>query len=203
VNKNENPAYHRIRTWPNALTSIRLLMACLAAVLFYMHGPTLTPIVICMVAATLDLVDGWVARRFSQVTRLGEHLDPLADKILTSIIFLALAFFIKNNWILMMVFLLLLREWGITWVREYYSKRLDCTLPASRLGKWKMVAQSLFGNLFLFLLYLQDVQGVPRDDNFLTTFFAALGMILVLSYASAIRYLIRLHAHATAPDNQS
>ncbi len=170
-------------------------MALVAAVLFLLTGPTLLPIVLCVSAGLLDLLDGWFARRMGQVSRLGEHLDPLADKVLNTVIYLALALFLGNTWVLIMVILLLLREWGMTWVRGHFQQRHDITLPAGKLGKWKMLFQSLFGNGFLLWLSLRPDRR-PPDAAFLPTLLLALGLILLLSYLSAFRYISSLQAAA-------
>ena len=174
----------------------RIAMAVFAAILFMSAGwPRMFPIMICVAASLLDLVDGWLARRMGQISRLGEHLDPLADKILSTVIFLALAYFLQRNSVLVLVLLLLLREWGITGIRERYQKRYAVTLPAGKLGKWKMLSQGLFGNIFLFWLSFTH-QGVALPTNYLPTLIGALGLILFLSYISAIRYLLALRRAA-------
>ncbi len=191
MNARKNISYDRVRTLPNALSAARMVMAVLAAVIFIMRGPSITPVVLCTVAALLDLVDGWIARRWGQITRLGEHLDPLADKVLISVIFLALIAFSECRLLWVIVPLLLIREWGITWLREAYKRATGESIPADRLGKWKMIAQSLFGNFFLLWLAL-----LPEDSEpsllYRTLLVLALFLILVLSYTSGIRYFLKL-----------
>ena len=189
----KNIHYDRIRTVPNALSLARVLIALLAALLFYRNGPTLLPVILCVGAALLDLLDGWLARRTGQITRLGEHLDPLADKVLITVIFLALAWFVRNQLVTGLVVLLLLREWGVTWLREYFHRRTGQSLPADQLGKWKMLAQALFGNAFLFWLSLLP-RPLDPGDFLLGALSGALGLILFLSYFSAIRYLLLLRS---------
>jgi CDP-diacylglycerol--glycerol-3-phosphate 3-phosphatidyltransferase len=191
VKHRKNPSYGRIRTWPNAVSALRLALALAAAVLFLAFGLILAPILLSVVASLLDFLDGWLARRMRQITRLGEHLDPLADKVLVTVVFGALAWFLRELWVSVAVSLLLLREWGITWLREFVQRRQQLTLPAGRMGKWKMLSQSLFGNLFLFWMS-RAPDARPGEGTFLPTLGLALGLILVLSYASAIRYLGRL-----------
>jgi len=189
VKPRRNIPYDRVRTVPNALSAARVLLALAAAVLFLLWGPHLLPVFMCVAASLLDLLDGWLARRMGQVTRLGEHLDPLADKILMTVIFLALAWFLRSRLVTAMVALLLLREWGITWLREHFQRRTGQSLPADQLGKWKMLAQALFGNVFLFWLsFMTD----PRvhGDFYLGALSGALALILFLSFFSAIRYLL-------------
>ncbi|MBM4118297.1 hypothetical protein FJ251_11265 [bacterium] len=183
----------RIRTWPNALSAVRLAMALTAALLFLAFGLVLAPVLLCVTASLLDVLDGWLARRLQQISRLGEHLDPLADKVLITVVFSALAFFLGEPWVWVLVALLLLREWGITWLREALKRRRDLTLPAGRIGKWKMLTQSLFGNFFL-LWMSRAPDARPGEAGFALSLGAALGLILVLSYTSAVRYLLRLQS---------
>lgn len=177
-----------------------MVLALVAAVLFLLNGPRLLPVLICVFASLLDILDGWLARRRGEVTRLGEHLDPLADKILVTVIFLALVWFLRDGWIALLVALLLLREWGITWLRQLVQQRHGFTLPADRLGKWKMLSESLSGNVFLFWLSRLPAELAP-GQAFTTILVAALAVTLLLSYAGAARMLIRAsrRAGSTAP----
>jgi cardiolipin synthase len=78
-----------IRTVPNAVTLVRLLLMPVCAYLLasgqYGWGLVLTAVV-----GSTDWVDGWLARRFGQVSRLGQLLDPLADRLLIASVAIAL-----------------------------------------------------------------------------------------------------------------
>jgi len=78
-----------IRTAPNAVTLARLLLMPLCAYLLasgrYGWGLVLTAVV-----GSTDWVDGWLARRYGQVSRLGQLLDPLADRLLIASVAIAL-----------------------------------------------------------------------------------------------------------------
>ena len=69
---------------PNFLTVIRILLIPVFVVLFSDPTPdrSLAAAVVFVVAAVTDLLDGYLARRHSQITRLGRLLDPIADKLL-------------------------------------------------------------------------------------------------------------------------
>jgi CDP-diacylglycerol--glycerol-3-phosphate 3-phosphatidyltransferase len=185
MSKSSHRQYDRILTIPNLLSGIRVLMALLAALLFFFRGPTLFPALLCTVAALLDTLDGYIARRANQISRLGEHLDPLADKILISVIFLALAHFSGSLLAWVFVLLLLVREWGITWLRERYQRKTGLSLPADRLGKWKMLLQSILGNGLLILLGLG---ASAKSPTFTLLLLLSLILILVLASISAFRY---------------
>jgi cardiolipin synthase (CMP-forming) len=74
----------RILTVPNMITMVRLLCIPLFLwLLFGLHRQTAAAVLLGVLGAT-DWVDGWVARRYGQVTTLGKVLDPAADRLLVA-----------------------------------------------------------------------------------------------------------------------
>jgi cardiolipin synthase len=98
---------------------------------------------IFVAAALTDLVDGWYARRFGQLSTLGRMLDPIADKLLVGISLLMLAAdgTIKG-WSLWAAIIILCREILVSGLREYLAE-LRVSVPVSQLGKWKTFMQLL------------------------------------------------------------
>ena len=89
-------------------------------------------------ASITDLLDGYLARKWSQVTTLGKLLDPLADKLLISGALISLVEMgYAPAW---MTFIILGREIAITGLRGIASEE-GITIAAERLGKWKLGAQ--------------------------------------------------------------
>ena len=78
-----------IRTAPNAVTLARLLLMPVCAYLLA-SGRYGWGLVVTGVVGATDWVDGWVARRFGQVSRVGQLLDPLADRLLIASVAIAL-----------------------------------------------------------------------------------------------------------------
>jgi cardiolipin synthase (CMP-forming) len=74
-------AYRRVRTVPNLISFIRLLGVPLFLYLFLVVEQDVAALVVLAVGGTTDWVDGWLARRLGQVSRLGELLDPIADRL--------------------------------------------------------------------------------------------------------------------------
>ncbi|MEU6020263.1 CDP-alcohol phosphatidyltransferase family protein [Micromonospora sp. NPDC048871] len=72
---------HRVLTVPNLISFARLLGVPLFLYLFLVARADVAAIVVLAVGGTSDWVDGWIARRLRQVSRLGELLDPLADRL--------------------------------------------------------------------------------------------------------------------------
>ncbi|MBT2498402.1 CDP-alcohol phosphatidyltransferase family protein [Agromyces sp. ISL-38] len=122
----------RIWTIPNALSMLRLALVPVFLV-FIVRGDDIVALVVLVVASFTDLLDGYLARRLGQVTRLGQLLDPAADRLY---IFAALIGLAARDlvpwWIVVLivardVFLLVL---GVVLANHGYGP-----LPVHQLGK--------------------------------------------------------------------
>ncbi|SCL72455.1 CDP-alcohol phosphatidyltransferase family protein [Micromonospora peucetia] len=76
-----SPVGDRILTLPNAISFVRLLGVPLFLYLLLVARADVAALVVLAIGGTTDWVDGWIARRMHQVSRLGELLDPLADRL--------------------------------------------------------------------------------------------------------------------------
>jgi CDP-diacylglycerol--glycerol-3-phosphate 3-phosphatidyltransferase len=132
---------------PNSLTLVRIFLVPLLVVVLLTEfegrqvfgvAKELVGAAIFGLASITDWLDGYVARRRRQVTWLGQMMDPIADKLLTSAAFISLVQLdLAPAW---MVALIIGREFGITGLRSIAYAR-GVTIPASRLGKIKMASQ--------------------------------------------------------------
>ncbi|HET6473864.1 MAG TPA: CDP-alcohol phosphatidyltransferase family protein [Pseudomonadales bacterium] len=78
-----------LRQIPNVITVVRVLLV-IPTTWYLIEAEYLHALVLMTVAGASDAVDGWLARRFDWVTRFGAALDPMADKILVGVLFIAL-----------------------------------------------------------------------------------------------------------------
>ena len=174
---------------PNALTATRIFLVPLLVVVLLTKfegrmilgvRKELAGAAIFGLASLTDWLDGYFARRRQQVTSLGQVMDPLADKLLTSAAFLALVQMgLAPAW---MVAIIIGRELAVTALRNRsYSRGVP--MPASWLGKIKMIAQVVA----ILALILGDVY-LP---GFLVLGRAALWLVVVLALASAGDYFRR------------
>src|SRR5499426_4649586 len=132
---------------PNALTLVRIVLVPLLVVVLLTEfegrrifgvPKELVGAAIFGLASITDWLDGYIARRRRQVTWLGQMLDPIADKLLTSAAFISLVQLgLAPAW---MVALIIGREFAITGLRSYAHTR-GIAMPSSRLGKIKMASQ--------------------------------------------------------------
>jgi CDP-diacylglycerol--glycerol-3-phosphate 3-phosphatidyltransferase len=130
------------RAWnlPNALTVLRIFLVPLLVVVLLtrFEGHVYFGAAIFGLAVVTDYLDGFLARRRNEVTRLGILLDPLADKLLTAAAFLSLVEMgLVPAWVVMIV---LARELAVTGLRNVAVGR-GIDIRASGLGKAKMVVQ--------------------------------------------------------------
>jgi CDP-diacylglycerol--glycerol-3-phosphate 3-phosphatidyltransferase len=141
-------------TVPNIMTLLRIIMAVMAAFLIRVPGRAGLAAWMLIFASILDYFDGWYARKFHQKTRLGAHLDPFADKVLVTVVFLIIATTIKTTWFYFFVGVILLREILVTVYRIVVRRNAGVFVPASWLGKIKTTVQCLVGDGMLFYLFI-------------------------------------------------
>ena len=188
---------HRMNL-PNTLTLVRIfLVPLLVVVLLTQAGREIFGVpkellgaAIFGIASITDWLDGYLARRRRQVTWLGQVLDPIADKLLTSAAFISLVQLgLAPAW---MVALIIGREFAITGLRSLaYTKGI--TIPSSRLGKIKMASQVTA--ILLLILGWRPLPWLAPIG------YAALWVVMLTAVISAIdyyrRFLALLNARVT------
>lgn len=132
---------------PNALTLTRIFLVPLLVVVLLtkFEGRQIFGVpkgvigaAIFALASLTDWLDGYLARRRSQVTVLGQMIDPIADKLLTSAAFISLVQMdLAPAWMVAMV---IGREFAVTGLRSFAYAR-EVVIPSSGLGKLKMASQ--------------------------------------------------------------
>ncbi len=184
---------------PNALTLGRMFLVPLLVVVLLTEfegrqilgvSKELVGAVIFAVASITDWLDGYLARRRRQVTWLGQMLDPIADKLLTCFAFISLVQLgLAQAW---MVALIIGREFAITALRSLaYTKGI--TIPASPLGKIKMVSQVTA--ILLLILGGGPLPWLASAGD------VALWVVMLTAVVSAVdyyrRFQVMLSAHVT------
>lgn len=131
---------NRVWTVPNAISAARLALAIVLFVLIERERQA-AAFGLFLVAASTDWVDGWWARRFGQVSRLGRIFDPLVDKVIVCGCFILLAARAGASAILpWMAVVVVVRELVVTAVRAE-MERAGQDFSAAFSGKLKMVLQ--------------------------------------------------------------
>ncbi|MAJ85568.1 MAG: CDP-diacylglycerol--glycerol-3-phosphate 3-phosphatidyltransferase [Candidatus Pelagibacter sp.] len=130
---------------PNILTIGRIIIVPIFVLSFYLPGffGDLIPFFLFVIASFTDFLDGLLARLYKEESKLGELLDPIADKILVSaaLILLVMNGTIKNYEVIAAI-IILTREILISGLREFLAK-VSINMPVSSLAKLKTFIQML------------------------------------------------------------
>ena len=137
-------------TLPNLLTLSRILAVPILVFLLWRPAPldyAITFVLYCLVGIT-DYFDGYLARAQGQISRLGQFLDPIADKIMVAAVIVMLMASreadgdppIIQDWNVIAALIILLREIVVSGLREFLGP-LNVSVPVSALAKWKTTFQ--------------------------------------------------------------
>ena len=137
----------RMLNVPNVLTLSRLVLSIVVFVLVPL-GCYFSALVVFIVAASTDWVDGYFARRFQQVTQLGRMFDPFVDKIIVCGLFIFLAAEPPSGITAWMAVVVVGRELLVTALRSFIEQS-GGDFSAKMAGKLKMVFQCVAGGFGL------------------------------------------------------
>src|SRR5205085_12643690 len=134
---------------PNLLTLSRIFAVPILVFLLWRPAPldyAITFVLYCIVGIT-DYFDGYVARAQGRISRLGQFLDPIADKIMVGAVLIMLISSRKANPVpeiaglnIIPALVILLREIIVSGLREFLAE-LKVSIPVSALAKWKTTFQ--------------------------------------------------------------
>lgn len=158
---------------PNILTSFRLFLIPIFILVFFSSNPHAFTfsVMIFFVAGLTDMLDGYIARKYNLVTKLGIVLDPFADKLMLLTILTCLV--IKNyipSWILIIV---ATKDLFMIIIGSVLFKK-DIIIPANKLGKistfvfyFSIFMLSFDINVGKYFLYLAALVAVAAFVNYL------------------------------------
>ncbi|MDR2216269.1 MAG: CDP-diacylglycerol--glycerol-3-phosphate 3-phosphatidyltransferase [Nevskiaceae bacterium] len=176
-----------VRNLANTLTWARIVAIPLMVALFYLPHAWADRLAALLftAAAITDTLDGYVARRFGQESRLGAFLDPVADKLIVAVALVLLVSRDPRPLMVMMACVIIGREIAISALREWMAEIGQRTRVAvSVLGKYKTIAQMVG---LAMMLYRYPLLGLPiyRIGLWLTIAAAVLTLWSMLAYLRA------------------
>lgn len=133
---------------------------------------------LCIFAAITDILDGYLARRFNEVTEMGKIIDPLADKVVIAVIIVKL--FVSGEIPAYYFWIIILRDVIIFLGGIYVSKRIGRVLPSNMLGKITVASIGIF-----ILIVLAQIE----HNNII--YFSFFYLSILLTFASLTGYMIR------------
>lgn len=180
----------------NKLTLLRVILIPFFIVCFYIPNlvvntisvnnylipyANLLGLVIFLLAAITDFIDGYIARKYNMITDFGKFMDPLADKLLVTA---ALLILLENGLIAGWgVFIILAREFIVTGFRTIAASK-GVVIAAGWLGKIKTVVQFIMISTLLLLNYPFELFNWPVDQIFVA-------LAVVLTVASGVEYIYK------------
>src|SRR3989338_5889053 len=146
---------------PNTLTLLRIAIIPIFVVVFYLpfKWSNLLSCLLFSIAALTDLLDGYLARKLHQISRLGAFLDPVADKLMVAVVLVLLVQQQPKLYLALPAAVIIGREITISALREWMAE----------LGARSKVAVSIFGKVktviqmiaLIFLIYADPLFGLP------------------------------------------
>jgi CDP-diacylglycerol--glycerol-3-phosphate 3-phosphatidyltransferase len=184
-------------TVPNQLTILRIILTPIFLYFFLQNTVEykLIGTIIFMFAAATDWYDGYVARKFNVITRWGQFMDPLADKILISAALCVFAYLGYIYW--WMVIVIVVRDFFITFLR-LFALHLGKSIVTSYFAKWKTMVQMTA--VIVLIIYLNfpntdiyQLDSLPPAYTHWTSI--TFLVVTVLTFATGIQYLIENREH--------
>ena len=189
---------------PNILTIGRIIIVPFFVIAFYLPGfyGDIIALVLFIIASFTDFLDGMLARMMEQESKLGELLDPIADKIIVAA---ALILLVMNEAIesfeVIAAIIILTREILISGLREFLAKG-RIKLPVSNLAKLKTVLQMVSIGLLLSGETGNKIINF-QDYNAQTIGIILLWLSAFLTLYTGYEYVRKGIDHAISEDNKN
>jgi CDP-diacylglycerol--glycerol-3-phosphate 3-phosphatidyltransferase len=167
------------------LTLFRIAAIPAVVVLFYSQIPNARPIAAILfgIAAITDFLDGWVARKYGQASAFGAFLDPVADKLMVSIVLVMLVQGDPDWHVDIIAMIIIGREITVSALREWMATIGErANVKVSFAGKMKTVLQ-MFG--IAFMVFKERFLGIDIYE----IGFALLVVAAVMTIWSMVIYL--------------
>lgn len=171
----------RILTIPNLMSAARVLLVPFFAG-FYLTGHVAAAAGALVLSGLTDMLDGWVARRFDQVTELGKMLDPFADKLTQGVVALCIA--LRFPAIRPFLLLFILKELLMLCCAAVLLKKHKRPCAAKWYGK---VATVMF-YVSIAAIVIMDGIGLIQPDTFNLWAYILLGLTAVMMVYAAVKY---------------
>jgi cardiolipin synthase len=185
---------------PNFLTLARIALVPIFVAAFWLPLPAgrWIALAIFLVAAITDYADGFIARARNAESRLGQMLDPIADKLLVAA---ALMMLVYNDdirgWVLVPALIILFREIMVSGMREFLAS-IAVHVPVSSIAKFKTAIQVAALSLLISAPAVESVFGMLHRIGIIALWLAAL-----LTLYTGFVYVQANLAHMSGPERKA
>ena len=170
---------------PNGLTAFRIGCAPVLVILFYLpfSGARITCALLLVLVALTDWLDGYLARRWQQTSRIGAILDPMADKLMVCVGLVLLVGAHGSPWIALPTAVIILREILISALRELMAELGQRTrVTVVKAAKWKLTVQMI---AIIAMMYQESIANI----SMYTVGLGLLYLAMLLTLWTMITYL--------------
>lgn len=174
---------------PNKLTVLRIILTFVFMFFLFSGGivSKAAALFVFLLASSTDALDGFLAKKYNQVTDFGKLMDPIADKILVLAAFLS---FVEMELVpAWMVVIIILRELTITGLRILALTK-NKIIPSDDGGRHKTVSQILTITAILVFLILKEA-GMGDFRSYKNMIFVLMSITTILTLMSGVSYLVK------------
>ena len=170
---------------PNILTILRIFLAPVFLIFFLMDDPIMKIISLCVVflAELCDFFDGYIARKYRMVTKIGKIIDPLADSIFHFFVFIG--FYLLGYAQLWMLVVIFVRSIFIAYLRWLATKQ-DRYISAKKIGKLKTAIQALAIVIIMGMSIAKYWWAIPHLQLIALI---SMGLVTIITAVSIIPYI--------------
>ncbi len=189
---------HPVYTIPNFITFARILLIPVFVGIFYLpyHWSHIAGAAIFAIAGATDWIDGYLARRLNQTTKLGAFLDPVADKLMVVVAIVLLVEVHANPWLAVPSLVIVGREVAVSALREWMAEiGARATVAVSMIGKVKTTVQII--SITLLLAYRGGF-----DDPIVVVAFSLYYLAATLTLWSMLLYIRAAWPYLTSADDE-
>ena len=182
---------------PNKITLSRIFLIPFIIFCYlaeFMPFGKLIALVLFVIAACTDFVDGYIARKNNQITSLGKFLDPMADKLLTmAALFLVVADqTVIAPYGVIFASIIIAREFLVSGLRQIAATK-NVVMAADWFGKIKTIVQDIALPFYILLAFLNTLTGVSQTLLFSIEIiaFTLLAISVALTIFSGVNYFVK------------
>ncbi len=190
--------------FPTQLTVLRIILTPVFVILLFLDNFTLKLVsfAVFMFACFTDFYDGYFAKKYGYVTKLGKFLDPLADKILISTAFIA--FHVLGYINLWVVVVIIGRDVLITALRSYAIQNKK-DVATSYIARVKTFIQ-MGAIFFMYVFFLVEQHALSQHDKYAIIYFLnkiffvdiIMAIVAILTAYTGIKYLVDNRTHLSS-----
>ena len=167
---------------PNLLSIIRILLVPVFVYLYNFQNSYLLAALVILLSGLTDVADGYIARHFNMITKLGIVLDPIADKLTQAVVLVCVV--IRNPEILFLVIVFFIKEICMLSGGAYFMAKKWDPVPAKWFGK---LCTFVFYEVMFFMILFPNM--VPTVKMILAGISA---VMLVIAFILYIRVFVRI-----------